>query len=214
MICPDPNIFINESLPADVTVPEGDPAQFTCQVQTIYPFMLYFHSTVAFLARSQDSDQFEQCLNCSFTASALLFCTTSVDRAACSELFFTNYSVGHPHLLMHHLAATWKEVNAKQNWSEVACAVAIDGTTQWFNSAKLTVTDRQLLEEQTAPRGNTLKSRDVALITVGSLAVVVFGGSIVGIIIIIYNLMKRKKSANTTRHWKLTPMDDTVDLVE
>ena len=41
--------------------------------------------------------------------------------------------------LMPSLTASWEKVDSKLNGSEVVCALAVDGITQWVNSASISV---------------------------------------------------------------------------
>ena len=122
---------------------------------------------------------------------------------------FSNYTSGHPNIVMHHLTAHWEEVGSVYNGSEVACAIAVEGATQWFNSATLTV----VASTETADErndGNSIQTRDIVLVTVGIVLVVVIDVVCITGTILWY---RRRYSENYRARWKPAPMEDVMDLV-
>ena len=178
----DPVLFTDENLPADLTVAEGQSANFTCQALTLQNTHFFDASSVAFLVRAPNSSELTQCLSCSFSRSALTVCREMVDEGSCSGLQFFNSSFGHPALRTHNVTAHWSQVDMHHNGSEVVCAIAMYGVTQWAHTATLTVTPTPMSPDH----GIILQERAIAHLTIG-VVVLVLGSiatvSVVGLII-------------------------------
>ena len=131
-----PILFPDENLPTEVTVEAGHSAEFHCQAGTDSDAI---SSTVAFFVKQPESQDLMQCLNCSFSPTELSLCEETVNYGSCFGLKFSNTSFSNPNLLTHNLTAHWSEVDTSHTGYEVVCAIAVDGITQWVNTATLTV---------------------------------------------------------------------------
>lgn len=137
-----------------MTVTEGQSAASHCQAKTTVCRGLT--ATLAFFVRSPDSPEPVQCLNCSFSPSTSLLSCTKTVKDGCSGLTFFNSSSGVMFDITHHFTAHWDQVTAEQNGSEVTCAIAVRGMTQWQNSATLIV-------NRAAPVCDVPETNDVVL---------------------------------------------------
>ena len=118
----------------------GDSATFYCEASTEYDSTDAVNATVAFLVRAPESRDLMECLNCSFSATELSSCSEMVNEGTtCSGLEFVNSSSssGDDGLLIHNLTAQWNQVETQLIGYEVVCAIAVDGVTQWANTATL-----------------------------------------------------------------------------
>lgn len=168
-------LFVNETLPAEVTVTEGQRAEFNCDALTtnaIPGFLPVQFFTVAVLVTSPPSSDPVQCFNCSFSRAELMKCHHEDQN--CSGLQVSNSSIGPPHVLNHRLTAVWSEAELNLTGSEVVCAVAVGGITQWAHTATLTVLPASPLPEGTPKPLRQLVWGGLA----GSVAVMVVCGGV------------------------------------
>ena len=77
-----------------------------------------------------------QCFNCSFNREELVSCRQ--EDQGCWGLHVSNSSSG-PYVSSHHLTAVWSKADRNLSGSEVVCAIAVRGITQWAHTATLTV---------------------------------------------------------------------------
>ena len=126
----------NDSLPADVTVVEGQEADFHCIAHTTEQTLSVF--TVAFLVKLPSSN-LTQCYNYTFSQTKPLSVITIVKNSSCSDLVSINSESGHREDRTNHLTASWASVNLSLSGAEVVCAQASRGITQWAKTATLTV---------------------------------------------------------------------------
>ncbi|CAI8040111.1 hypothetical protein GBAR_LOCUS22352 [Geodia barretti] len=128
----------NESLPAHLTVVEGQRADFHCDAHTTQLTVPAF--TVSFLVKLPSSN-IAQCSNHTFSRSQALIMNSAVKDRSCSGLVFTESYSGDSHLQdrTNHLTASWPSVNLSMSGAEVVCAQASSGITQWARTATLTV---------------------------------------------------------------------------
>ena len=77
-----------------------------------------------------------QCFNCSFTRDELVSCHQ--EDQGCWGLQVSNSSSGLP-VSRHRLTAVWSKADRNLSDSEVVCAIAVRGITQWAHTATLTV---------------------------------------------------------------------------
>ena len=173
--CAEAGLFVNETLPAEVTVTEGQRAEFNCDALTtnaIPGFLPVQFFTVAVLVTSPPSSDPVQCFNCSFSRAELMKCHHEDQN--CSGLQVSNSSIGPPHVLNHRLTAVWSEAELNLTGSEVVCAVAVGGITQWAHTATLTVLPASPLPEGTPKPLRQLVWGGLA----GSVAVMVVCGGV------------------------------------
>ena len=190
----DPVLFSDENLPADLTVAEGQSADFSCQVQTIEK-SVHTGSIVAFLVRSPNSSDLTQCLSCHFSMSELTMCREMVDEGSCSGLQFFKSSFGHSAVLTHNVTAHWSQVDMHHNGYEVVCAIAVNGVTQWAHTGTLTVTPAPPTPTLTPPsHGKILQQHDIVLLTSGVLVLgIITTASMVGL-----TLLSRRRKLHTS----------------
>ena len=140
-------LFPNDSLPQDTTAVTGEPAIFSCDVQTTWKQGPAF--TVGFAVRLLTSDDLHTCYNCSFNSATLNNCDPPVKEGLCSGFVVQNASTGHPQLQTHHLTANW---TAPSSDAAVICAVASYGVTQWARTATLSVLAPSNIPSSASPR--------------------------------------------------------------
>ena len=129
-----PVLFPNDSLPQDTTAVTGEPAIFSCNVQTIQTLGLAL--TVGFAVRLLTSDDLHTCYNCSFNSANLYNCDPPVKEGLCSGFVVHYAPTGHQLLKTYHLTANW---TAPSSDTAVICAIASSGVTQWARTATLSV---------------------------------------------------------------------------
>jgi hypothetical protein len=129
-------LFPNETLPRDITVVEGEIAEFACEAGTGYEASDVESATISFLVQPPQSPDFTECLNYRVSATELSPCT-KMER--CSNMQFSNSSLGESAPFTHTLTARWSKVKVEFDGYRVACALAVNGVTQWKKSATLTV---------------------------------------------------------------------------
>ena len=129
-------LFPNDSLPQDTTAVTGEPAIFSCDVQTTQQGVVAL--TVGFAVRLLTSDDLHTCYNCSFSSTDLNYCVppSPVKEGLCSGFVVQYVPTGHPRLKTYHLTANW---TAPSSDAAVICAIASAGVTQWARTATLSV---------------------------------------------------------------------------
>ena len=205
----DPTLFINESLPQDQTVFAGKEAVFSCLVQTSQPSAIET-ATVAFLVRAPESRDLMECLNCSFSATELSFCSEMVNEGTtCSGLEFANSSSssGGDGLLIHNLTAQWYQVEIQLIGYEVVCAIAVDGVTQWANTATLTV----LPTPSTTPHND--KTYNTPLIVVSAIVVVIVVIAAISTVTLAICRLQRYRQKLKNKWPKASTKDDANDNI-
>jgi hypothetical protein len=129
-------LFPNKSLPGNVTVTEGQPADFHCDVKTTRYGGLAF--TVAIFFKPPSSN-FTECFNRSFSYSDSHVQNNLKTNGSCDGLVLSNSSSGQNLDKMHHLTASWPHPSVALSGAEVLCAIASSGITQWAQTATLTI---------------------------------------------------------------------------
>ena len=122
-----PVLLHSDRIPANLSVAEGQPAQFHCKAQSTQEKTF----TVAFLVKLH-SLGLTECSKYTFSATQSLLPAYTSQKGSCSGL---NFSVN----IDHYLTATWPSVNLTMSGAEVVCAQASSGITQWAQTATLTV---------------------------------------------------------------------------
>ena len=208
---PTITIFTNESLPEDVTVTEGQSAAFHCQAKTTVD--RGSTATLAFFVRSPDSPEPVQCLNCSFLPSTSLFSCTKTVKGDCSGLTFFNSSSGLMFDITHHFTARWDQVTAEQNESEVTCAIAVRGMTQWQHSATLIVNRATPVRD--VPETNDCDVVLMVSAAVVAVAVLVIAFAVVLSVVILCAYKRRNSSPSNTdgKKWQKAPTRDDMELM-
>ena len=131
-------ITVNQSLPLDLSVSDGDSAVFHCRTayDTFSPPVIASVFSVALLLRSPANTSFTDCYSCSFSYDpSTIRCNTS-SASICKRVKSVNRRVG---LRTHELESAWGVARLQDNGTEVVCAVASQTITQWANTATLTV---------------------------------------------------------------------------
>lgn len=133
------DLIVDETLPSKVTVTEGQRAEFNCDALTTNPVRIIGSSpfTVAILVHAPPYPGPMQCYNCSFTRDKLTDCHQ--DDQGCLGLQVTNSFSGSQYVHTHRLTAVWNKTDRNLSGSEVVCAIAARGATQWAHTATLTV---------------------------------------------------------------------------
>ncbi|CAI8045103.1 hypothetical protein GBAR_LOCUS24955 [Geodia barretti] len=129
-------LFPNETLPRDITVVEGDFAEFACEAGTGYEASDNESATISLLVQLPQSPDFTECFNCRVSATELSSCT-KMER--CFNIQFSSSSFGETTPFTHTLTAHWSKVKEEFDGYRVSCALAVNGVTQWKKSATLTV---------------------------------------------------------------------------
>ena len=168
-ISPVPQLFPNESRPEDLAISEGEAAVFSCDVQTT---QIGHSFTVAFHIRPLTSESSE-CFNCSFSAVNLYNCKSAVKTGLCSGFVVTSSKQGHPSLASHLLTANWTRPSSSLSGSEVVCAIASHGITQWARTATLTVLSPSATPQTTAEPPRLLALTALSLLLAVGVAIVV-----------------------------------------
>lgn len=119
-----------------IAVSAGEPAAFVCDAQT--KFNGGYAYTVEILVRSNSSSTQTQCLHCTFSPEDLT-CPSPHHLGSCREFMYENFSTGNDNLRLHHLIAYWVNPHPSHSGSEVMCALAYHGITQWVHTATLIV---------------------------------------------------------------------------
>ena len=120
-------------------VTEGQRAEFNCDALTtdsVLPLAQHTHLTVAILVHAPPSPGPMQCFNCSFNREELVSCRQ--EDEGCWGLQVSNSSSGLV-VFNHRLTAVWSKADRNLSGSEVVCAIAVRGITQWAHTATLTV---------------------------------------------------------------------------
>ena len=192
----------NESLPAHLTVVEGQRADFHCDAHTTQLTIPTF--TVSFLVKLPSSN-FAQCSNHTFSRSQALIMNSVVKDRSCSGLVFTESYSGDSHLQdrTNHLTASWPSVNLSMSGAEVVCAQASSGITQWARTATLTVLPASSTSAIMPPVSPTVAmpldppgiSR---LSSLAALSVLLVGGVIL-LVILLWWRYRRRAVTNTNR---------------
>jgi hypothetical protein len=131
-----PVLFPNKSLPGNVTVIEGQPADFHCDVKTTRNGGYSF--TVAIFLKPPSSN-FTECFNRSFSQSDSYVQNNLKTNGSCDGLVLRNSSSGQNFDKIHHLTASWLRPSIALSGAEVLCAIASSGITQWAQTATLTI---------------------------------------------------------------------------
>ena len=191
---------------------EGSPADFHCQFHTT---ITTFTDTVAVLVRPPGSGDLVECLNCTFTTSALVGCIRAVDKDSCDEITFSNVISGHSLLVIHHLAARWAQVGAWHSGSEVVCAIAVRGVTQWRRTATLTVLEADQTERNAENEDQAFATRDVVLLLVGAVVAVILLEILLagGLLLLHFRRGKLQISSIGGRKWLPAPTEDDTEMI-
>ena len=220
-----PLLFPGEDLPMDQTVTSGTSAEFLCQASTRYDSS--DEETVTLAISVGFPGYLEQCTNCTFSATEELSCEGSADeRTSCSGLKFSRDSSGSlDNRLIHKLTARWDQVGLELDGYRVACAIAVDGVTQWVNTATLTVLavlatpttspttpSVTVTAKETNDQNNDLSSGEIAGIVVGGVAIVCVGVLVVVIVGVI--LVKRRMYKSKGRRLRNNNSDEQRENLE
>lgn len=131
-----PVLFPNTSRPENVSVTEGEPSNFLCDVKVNVKQGFAF--TVAIFVKLPASN-FTECFNYSFTPLFVINEWTLKTNDSCRGFHVTNSSSGPSLNRNHHLTASWPRPSLSLSGAEVLCAIASSGTTQWAKTATLTI---------------------------------------------------------------------------
>ena len=200
-----PLLFPGEDLPMDQTVTSGAPAEFTFQASTEYDSS--DEETVTLAISVGFPGYLEQCTNCTFSATEELLCEGSADEGtSCSGLKFSRDSSGSLDRLIHNLTARWDQVGLELDGYRVACAIAVDGVTQWVNTATLTV-----LATPTAVNDKKSSGGEIAGIVVGGGVVIVCVGVMVAVMV---GSSLRKRQIYKSKGRRLSNFDEQKESLE
>ena len=133
----EPVLFPNESLPEDLSVTEGQPAEFNCDPKTSEDKSATF--TVAYLVSTPSHSNLTECFNATFSKTYPLNLHSHKSNGSCSGLEVLNSTSGHSLDLTYHLTARWPSPTPSLSGAEVVCAIASRGITQWAKTATLSV---------------------------------------------------------------------------
>ena len=201
-----PVLFPGEDLPMDQTVTSGAPAEFTCQASTEYDSS--DEETVTLAISVGFPGYLEQCTNCTFSATEELSCEGSVDE--CSGLKFSRDSSGRlDDRLIHNLTARWDQVGLELDGYRVACAIAVDGVTQWVNTATLTVLATPTVVND--KKNSDISGGEIAGIVVGGGVAIVCVGVMVAVTV---GIILRKRQIYKSKGRRLSNFDEQKESLE
>ena len=186
-------LFPNDSLPQDTTAVTGEPAIFSCDVQTTRKQGPAF--TVGFVVRLLTSDDLHTCYNCSFSSATLNNCIPPVKEGICSGFVVHYVPTGHPQLQTHHLTANW---TAPSSDAAVICAIASSGVTQWARTATLSVLAPSNIPSSASPSPASPRHPQLAGLAALSLLAAVGGALLLGLLVCLRR-RHRRQLANSSQ---------------
>lgn len=121
---------------------EGEMALFECEAGTSYEEIDPDNVTLSLLIQPSASLGYLECLNCTISAINISACQENKENCFNLE-FTTGYRVSSvvPGMerLIHRVTGQWGGVDVEFNQYRIACALAVNGVTQWLNSATITI---------------------------------------------------------------------------
>ena len=197
----------NHSLPADLTVVEGQQADFCCIAQATQ--QSFTALTVAFLIKlPSSSSNLTQCFNYTFSKENPLCCGSFGDDRSCSGLVFDTFFSGDSLARRNHLTASWASVNLSLSGAEVVCAQASCGITQWAKTATLTVLPASPTVDMPVE-----PSSSPALGALAVLVVVLVGGVVLLATLIWWRQRRQQYAARTSQEQQLEQCELLVSFL-
>lgn len=127
---------------------------------------------MAYLIQLSNSTQPIQCYNCTFDTEKLRVCTEPNENNCSNDIVYNNSKSGNPALALHHFIAHWINPTPTHSLSQVICALAHSGITQWVHTATLIVNPTLTVTEKPPVKATVVPALSSLVVIVGVVIVV------------------------------------------